>query len=108
MTKYEKLKQDLTEAVEKAKEKAMLTDDGGTCNFDCCLLFLPRYNEEKTIEAIKAAGISGFKSNHFGKVCYMLSNPIFAQGDCRTEQAETICEIMKSKDYDTNVYYQMD
>ena len=108
MTKYEKLKQDLTEAVEKAKEKAMLTDDGGTCNFDCCLLFLPRYNEEKTIEAIKAAGISGFKSNHFGKVCYMLSNPVFAQGNCRTAQAEKINEVMRSKGYDTAVYYMMD
>lgn len=108
MTKYEQLKQDLTEAVEKAKETALTTDDGGTCNFDSCLLFLPRYNEEKTIEAIKAVGIGGFKSNHFGKVCYMLGNPIFAQGNQRTAQAEKINEVMRSKGYNTAVYYMMD
>ncbi len=108
MTIYEKLKWDLIEAAEKAKEEAIETDDGGTCNFDCCVLFLPRYNEKKTIEAIKAAGMSGFKSIHFGKVCYMLGNPIFAQGNRRTAQAEKINEVMKSKGYDTTVYYQMD
>ena len=108
MSKYEKLQNDLIEAVKMAKEEAMITDDGGTCNFDCCILFLPRYNEEKTIEAIKAAGVGGFKSNHFGKVCYMLGNPIFAQGNQRTAQAEKINEVMKAKGYDTAVYYQMD
>lgn len=108
MNKYEILLTDLSEAVEKAKEIAIKTDDGGTCNFDCCVLFLPRYNEEKTVEAIRDAGLSGFKSNHFGKVCYMLNNPIFAQGNQRTVQAEKINEIMKSKGYDTAVYYQMD
>lgn len=108
MNKYEKLQKDLTEAVGKAKEKAMTTDDGGTCNFDCCVLFLPRYNQEKTLEAINATGVRGFKSNHFGKVCYMLSNPILAQGYQRTAQAEKISEIMKSKGYDTTVYYMID
>lgn len=108
MSKYNELKYNLIIAVEKAKEKAITTDDGGTCNFDCCVLFLPRYNEENTIEAIKAAGIGGFKSNHFGKVCYMLGNPISAQGNRRTVQAEKIAEIMNSKGYDAKVYYQMD
>lgn len=108
MNKYEKLQKDLFEAVTRAKEIAMITDDGGTCNFDCCVLFLPRYNEGKTIEAIKAAGVGGFKSNHFGQACYMLGNPIFAQGNQRTVQAEKISDIMKSKGYDTDVYYQMD
>ena len=99
MNKYEKLQKDLTEAVAKAKEKAMTTDDGGTCNFDCCMLFLPGYNEVKTVEAIKAAGVSGFKSRHFGKVCYMLSNPIFSQGNQRTEQAEEIEKKRKDKHF---------
>ena len=108
MTKYEQLRQDLTEAVNQAVVTALNTDDGGTCNFDSCLLFLPRYNEEKTIEAINAAGIGGFKSNHFGKVCYMLGNPIFAQGNRRTAQAEKINEVMRSKKYDTDVYYMID
>lgn len=108
MDKYNKLQQDLTVAVNEAKKKAKTTDDGGTCNFDCCLLFLPRYNEEKTVEAIKATGINGFKSHHFGRVCYMLGNPVFAQGNQRTVQAEKIAEVMKSKGYDAGLYYQMD
>lgn len=61
MSKYDELRNSLKEAVKKAEEVAQTTDDGGTCNFDCCLLFLPRYNEEKTIEAIQAAGVGGSK-----------------------------------------------
>lgn len=108
MTKYEQLKNDLIEAVKRAKEKAIITPDGGTCNFDSCILYLPRYDEGKTIEAIKGAGIGGYKSEYFGKVCYMLGNPIFSQGDARTAQAETIEAFMRSRGYKTGVYYMMD
>ena len=108
MSKYDELTQNLTVAVNEAKKAAETTDDGSTCNFDCCLLYLPRYNEEKTIEAIQAAGVGGFKSNFLGKVCYMLGNPIFAQGNQRTVQAEKIAEVMKLKGYDVDIYYQMD
>lgn len=38
----------------------------------------------------------------------MLGNPVFAQGNQRTVQAEKIAEVMKTKGYDTAVYYQMD
>lgn len=108
MNKYEQLKVDLIEAVARAKEKAMQIDDGGTCNFDCCILYLSRCNEEKTIEAIKEAGIDGFKTSYYGRVCYMLGIPVAAQGDRRTEQAEEIYKAMTDKGYNASVYYQMD
>lgn len=60
MTKYEKLTCDLTIAVEKAKEKAYLTNDGGTCNFDSCLLFLPNANEKKVCECATIVKTTAF------------------------------------------------
>lgn len=108
MNKYEQLKVDLIEAFARAKEKAMQIDDGGTCNSDCCILYLSRYNEEKTIEAIREAGIDGFKTSYCRKVCFMLSVPVEAQGDRRTKQAEEIYKVMIDKGYNASVYYQMD
>lgn len=108
MNRYEQLTKDLQEATEKARAIAMTTDDGGTCNFDSCIIFLPRWNNEKTIAAIKAAGVGGFRSNHYGKVCYIIGNPVSAQGNANTAQAETIRDVMRSKEYQTAMYYQMD
>lgn len=106
--KYEKLTQVLTEAVSKAKEVAMITSDGGTCNLDRCLVFLKRYNEEKTVAAIKAAGIRGYKTKEFSEPCYSLSSPIPAQGYCNTVQAETIRDFLKANGYDASVRYVID
>lgn len=108
MNKYEKLTMDLTEALKKAREAVVNLKDEGTCNFDSCLLYLPGYNESKTLSAINLAGTIGYKDKHFGKVCFMLAPPIMAQGFVRTAQAETIRDAMKEKGYDAEVYYMMD
>lgn len=57
MTKYEQLTEDLKEAYQKSKE-AVTGDDGGTANLDSTFLTLPRWNEEQTLKAIGAAGLS--------------------------------------------------
>jgi len=108
MTKYEKLTCDLTIAVEKAKEKAYLTNDGGTCNFDSCLLFLPNANEKKVCECATKAGIRVFKDRAFGKPCFFLSVPIASQGNRRTEQAEVMQKMLANNGYETTMWYQMD
>lgn len=108
MNRYEQLKNDLKYAVEKATEIAYQTDDGGTCNFDSCILYLPRYNKDKTLETIKETGIRAFKGNYYGKVCYILENPVYAQADRNTIQAEIINKIMGNKGYNVGMYYQMD
>lgn len=106
MDKYEKLTEDLKKAAFVAKEFAYEIDDGGTCNFDSLMLVLFRYDKEKTLEAIRKAGLRAFKDSFWKS--YIISPPIPAQGDMRTIQAEKMAECMKKFGYDATVYYQMD
>lgn len=106
--KYEKLTSNLSLAIEKATEVAAVTDDNGTCNFDSCVLLLPRWNEKETLNAIKAAGVRGFKSSFLGKQCYFIVNPVSAQGNRNTVQAEKIANIMSQLGYEAYCYMQMD
>lgn len=56
MTKFEKLTADLKAAYNAAYPAAIKTDEGGTMNFDAPGVWLPRWPESKTLEAVKAAG----------------------------------------------------
>lgn len=109
MDKYDKLTEILTKAVEKAKEVAETTDDGGTCNLDHCIVFLKNYNKEKTLKAITDSGLTGYKTKTWcGTPCFALSNPVFAQGFRRTEQAEAIRDFLNKNGYEASVNYIID
>lgn len=103
MDKYTKLTQDLKAAAEVASPLAD-TDDGGTCNFDSAVLYLPRWVAQKTNQAIQAAGLRGWRHSDG----YILSVPVPRQGNARTRQAEAMRDYMRDLGYQTGMYYQMD
>ena len=108
MDKYEKLTEDLKVALEKAKEIAMKTDDGGTCNFDCCIIRLPRWREELVIKSIQLSGTVGHKWHIYGSVYYAIRNPILCQGNKNSIQAEVITEELSKIGYECWCYQQAD
>jgi len=104
--KYLKLANDLTKAVEAARMKVP-SEDGGTCNFDSLMLYLPRWEVAKVKLAAEAAGI--FASKCYGyKSTFTFSVPVGAQGYARTRQAEVMDRVMKDLGYDSGVFYMMD
>lgn len=105
--KYKALADDLKKAV-AAAEAAADCDDGGTCNFDCMMIHLPRWNQELIEAAAKAAGIYAFDITFLRVKHYAFSVPRGGQANRRTAQAEAMAQVMKEAGYAAGVYYQMD
>ena len=106
--KYLKLKEDLIEAY-AATQGLEATEDGGTCNFDSPVLELERWNANKVKQAAEEAGGSAFKWDWGRFVMGWVINPCSSgQANRRTRRAEAISEYLKTKGYETSMYYQMD
>ena len=107
--RYGELSRDLTEAKKSGLEAAFFVDDSGTCNSDGVFIRLPKFNESQTIEAIRAAGLSGFKTNHsiYG-VGFLVSLPHIGQARKNEVAAETMYKFLRSKNYDVSHWQQMD
>lgn len=100
--KYARLRDDLRAAWEKTPNS---TEDGGTCNMDCPILYLPRWNRAKVEQAGKEAGVRV----HFWRPgCYHVGIASVGQADARTAKAEAMSEFLKSAGYDTSVWYCID
>jgi hypothetical protein len=80
--RYAELTADFKAAAAMAREAAEQVSDGGTCNLDGVYLRLPGFQEDKTVEAISEAGLSGFLHNHayYGKG-YLICPPCVGQAD---------------------------
>lgn len=107
MNRYELL----TEALIKARKKAAElngTPDTGSCNFDSLELHLPNYRKDKVIEAIEAAGLSGFDTIRWGSTLYVITPPDAGQAYNRTAKAEVMSKSMQADGYNASVWYQMD
>ncbi len=105
--RYKRLADDLKAAV-KVAELAADGEDGGTCNFDSLMLYLPRWNGTMVKQAAEDAGIRAFSSTCFGCKCWLFGVPSGGQADRRTRQAEAMAQVMKAAGYTAGVYYQMD
>ena len=105
--RYKRLADDLKAAV-KAAEFAAGGDDGGTCNFDSLMLYLPRWNGKMVKQAAEDAGISVFSSTYCGRKCWLFGVPAGGQAARRTRQAKSMAQTMKAAGYTAGVYYQMD
>lgn len=107
--KYEELLTDLSLAAKQGYESSLFVQDSGTCNLDGIFLTLPRFNEEKTLEIINKAGVSGFKMNHnlFG-VGFLINPPNVGQAYKRETAAKTMYKALKAKNYDVSQWQQMD
>lgn len=115
MTKAEKAKNTLIEALKSARaeaEKHINDEDGGTCNFDTALLKRPDgITKAAFAEAIEAAGLRCSYDNSrtsAGQGFYHIYGYQSGQGERRTAMAETFAKWMKAYGYSADVYYQMD
>ena len=106
--KYLQLSQDLAEASAKAAGIAAITEDGGTCNFDSCTLYLKGWNSTKVQQAAQAAGVGCFVWNLWGSKSFVFPLRIAAQANARSAAAEAMRDCLKAKGYDAGMYYQAD
>ena len=107
--KYTKLSKDLATAYKKAVEAYQNSEDGGTCNFDAPSLLLPRWIEEKTKQAAKAAGLNCWKWELWGSKRFVFSLPVeCGQGMRRTLIAEHMTRTLRGMGYDAMDYCQAD
>lgn len=109
----------LIEALRKAKLKAieagLSVDDGGTCNFDSPVLFMPKGTRETTMDKIGLrAGVSFMKwesypfkgSDHSAWLIF--GDFMNGQGNRRSRIAEAFAASLKADGFESDTYYQMD
>ena len=109
MSKYEALTEALKRATSAARASVEANpEDGGTCNFDAPALVLPRWNEELTKAAARAAGVGCFTWKLYREKLFVFPLRIGGQGNSRTRAAEAAAESLKADGYNATMYYQMD
>lgn len=111
--KYAQLRDAIREAVLKGEiaEEVEWRErgDGGTCNFDSPVIYLPRWKKELVKQAAKEAGAHCWKLGYgFWKGFFLISPKTHSQGYPRTKNAEAMYDHFKSLGYTASVYYQMD
>ena len=111
MKKYAELIAALKRAQVKAKEAGLLSDDGGTCNFDSPVLYMPKGTREATMKKIGgAAGVRFFKLyNTAGGAWWTVHGDfISGQANRRTASAEAFAASLKADGFESDTYYQID
>ena len=104
---YKKLEETAKLAFDKGAEAAK-GEDMGTCNLDSTFLVIPRANEEKTITALKAGGLSANKTSWMRTTGYMIYPPKCGQGDSRVRACRAVEQTFKNAGYEVFSYEQMD
>lgn len=107
MDKYEKLTVDLKEAYEEANRFSLGKNDEGTANLDSTFLMLKGWNERKTIEAIKNAGLYCRAKTRWIGEGYMISINC-GQGNRRTAARNRFLHILEDKGYSVLAFDKMD
>lgn len=101
----ETLKKALKEAL--AAARAVKCDDGGTCNFDTCVLYAKGMQIKKLEAAIKEVDnhlhVSKWGAGEFH--IYGYEN---GQANLRTSMVEAFEKVLRNYGFDTGVYYAMD
>jgi hypothetical protein len=108
-TATEKLSKALNAARVAAVRAARATEDGGTCNFDSCVLFTRKLDAANVQTALLEAGLQGHTRPWLGRQdCLFLRDPMGGQGNRRTVQADAMCKVLTEAGFDAMVYYQID
>lgn len=115
MEKYAELIEALQKARAKATEAGLLSDDGGTCNFDSPVLYMPKGTRETTMDKIGLrAGVSFMKweSRPFASgdrsAWLIFGDFMNGQGNRRSRIAEAFAASLKADGIESDVYFQMD
>lgn len=106
-TDYKKLTEDLIKA-RLAAEEAANGEDGGTANLDTMTIKLPRANEKKVIEAVRAAGLYTRGRREWIGPRFFISPPPCGQGDSRVRATRAMANVMREAGWDVLMYEQMD
>lgn len=104
---YKKLTADLI----KAKDAAIETgkgEDGGTANLDTMTISIPKANEKKVIEAVKAAGLSTRGKRSWLGARYFIGPPACGHGNSRVRATEAMLKVMREAGWDVLMYSKMD
>jgi hypothetical protein len=104
---YKKLTSDLIRAREAAIE-AGKGEDGGSANLDCMTLKLPRANEKKVIEAVRAAGLYTSGRTEWIGSRFFISPPRCGQGNSRVRVTRAMEKVMQEAGWDVLMYCKMD
>ena len=106
--KYLQLAEDLAYSARKAETIATILEDGGTCNFDSCKLYLPGWDSKKVEQAAKAAGVGCFTYTLWGSRAFVFPLRVAAQANARSGAAEAMADCLKARGYNAAMYYAMD
>lgn len=110
MPKYDsqKIADSIKKAVKAAQAFATI-DDGGSCNFDCAYIRVPRMRESQALDIKDLAGvhvsIHGYRLH--GRIL-KITGGLSGQGARNTKMAEAIRDSLKADGFDAAVYYQTD
>lgn len=102
---YEDLKAALASGVAAEKENP---EDGGTCNFDSVMLYLPRWKRDKIAWAAKLAGTRATKFNSMGSGYFLFHPDTNSQGNARTRNAQAMCKALDSMGYPASMHHRAD
>lgn len=102
---YEKLTKDLKIANIEALKVSNVNNDGGTCNFDTCVLLQKGLNYNKLKEAVNGAGLHVSK---WSAGEYHIYGYEKGQANNRTRMVEKFTETLANMYYNVHVYYAMD
>ena len=104
--RYAKLADDLKTAIEAGQaSEAKNPEDGGACNFDATLIYLPRWTVLKVIRAAKEAGMTAQKYKPGSFVINPITN---GQANARSRNSKAMTAKLSELGYQTTDYYCMD
>lgn len=80
-------------------------EDGGTCNFDTCIV---KVKISKRLRELTSFRLLKVHDTKIYKGYWMIDFPVFGQGNRRTKMAEVACSILRNLGYESQVWYQAD
>lgn len=92
------------EACNKAQELSD-TEDGGTCNFDTCILNIKM---PKKLREATSLHITRITWGYYKGLYFVQDIPQNGCGNRRTRQAEAAEQCLRAAGYDAHVYYEVD
>lgn len=101
-TKYQKLAQDVEDAIKVGIASSENVPDSGSCSSDYVAVFGVRWNDK-----IKTLIPSAYSRTWLGSKCIMISPPV-GQASRRLACAEVMTDFLKKRGWDASTFYQMD
>lgn len=104
--KYKQLSEDIRKAIEAGQAaEAENPEDGGTCNFDATLIYLPRRQESKVLQASKEAGTNAWK---YKAGLYVINPVTSGHANARSRNVEIMTAKLSALGYQVTDYCEMD